>query len=73
MSKTTRVQIDMPTQSLERLQLLKTKTEATSYSEVLRTALRLFEFAVDQTAAGGRLFIRRPDGEEAVLLGPVFP
>jgi hypothetical protein len=70
---TTRVQIDLPPRSLERLQTLKVRTEAASYAEVLREALRLFEYAVEQAEAGGRLVIRTKSGEEKELLGPILP
>jgi len=36
---TTRVQLEMPPQAMERLQRLKEKTEAASYAEVIRNAL----------------------------------
>ena len=35
---TTRVQLEMPPQAMERLQRLKEKTEAASYAEVIRNA-----------------------------------
>ena len=40
---TTRVQLEMPPQAMERLQKLKDRTEAASYAEVIRNALRLYE------------------------------
>ena len=40
---TTRVQLEMPPQAMVRLQKLKERTEAASYAEVIRNALRLFE------------------------------
>jgi hypothetical protein len=43
---TTRVQLEMPPQAMERLQRLKDKTEAASYAEVIRNALRVFEALV---------------------------
>ena len=45
---TTRVQLEMPPQAMERLQRLKEKTEAASYAEVIRSALRLFEALVEE-------------------------
>jgi len=38
---TTRVQLEMPPQAMERLQKLKDRIEAASYAEVIRNALRL--------------------------------
>ena len=47
---TTRVQLEMPPQAMERLQNLKDRTEAASYAEVIRNALRLFEALVDMAS-----------------------
>ena len=49
---TTRVQLEMPPQAMERLQRLKERTEAASYAEVIRSALRLFEALVDEHEKG---------------------
>ena len=60
---TTRVQLEMPPQAMERLQKLKDKTEAASYAEVIRNALRLFEALVDEHEKGAEFSLKRPDGE----------
>ncbi len=60
--KTTRVQLELAEKSYERLSLLKEKTEATSYAEVMKNALRLYESIVAQHEAGKRLCLRSPDG-----------
>ncbi len=60
---TTRVQLEMPPQAMERLQRLKEHTEAASYAEVIRNALRLFEALVDEHAKGAEFSLKRPDGE----------
>jgi Arc/MetJ-type ribon-helix-helix transcriptional regulator len=39
--ETTRVQLELPPTSMARLRELRDKTEAASYSEVLKNALRL--------------------------------
>lgn len=59
---TTRVQLEMPPQAMERLQRLKDKTEAASYAEVLRNALRLYEALIAEAERGAQLSIRSPDG-----------
>ena len=48
---------------MERLQKLKDKTEAASYAEVIRNALRLFEALVEEHEKGAEFSLRRPDGE----------
>lgn len=61
-TKTTRVQIEMPEKSFDRLNLLKEKTEATSYAEVLKNALRLYESIIMQYDDGKRLLLRDKEG-----------
>lgn len=60
---TTRVQLELPPQAMERLQRLKDKTEAASYAEVIRNALRLLEALVDEHEKGSEFALKRPDGE----------
>ena len=60
---TTRVQLEMPPQAMERLQMLKDRTEAASYAEVIRNALRLYEALVEEHAKGAEFSLKRPDGE----------
>ncbi len=60
---TTRVQLEMPPQAMERLQRLKEKTEAASYAEVIRNALRLFEALVEEHEKGSEFALKRADGE----------
>ncbi len=60
---TTRVQLEMPPQAMERLQKMKDRTEAASYAEVIRNALRLFEALVDEHEKGAEFSLKRADGE----------
>ena len=60
---TTRVQLEMPPQAMERLQRLKEKTEAASYAEVIRGALRLFEALIEEHEKGSEFALKRADGE----------
>ncbi|MDE2463298.1 MAG: ribbon-helix-helix protein, CopG family [Alphaproteobacteria bacterium] len=60
---TTRVQLEMPPQAMERLQRLKERTEAASYAEVIRNALRLFEALIDEHEKGSEFSLRRASGE----------
>jgi hypothetical protein len=59
---TTRVQLEMPPQAMERLQRLKERTEAASYAEVIRNALRLYEAMVAEAEQGREFAIKTPDG-----------
>ncbi len=60
---TTRVQLEMPTQAMLRLQRMKERTEAASYAEVIRNALRLFEALMDEHEKGSEFSLKRPNGE----------
>jgi hypothetical protein len=62
MSTIKRVQLDLPEKSLARLQELRAKTEASSYAEVVKNALRLYEAVVEEAEVGNKFFVRSPDG-----------
>jgi hypothetical protein len=51
-----RVQFDLPPRSMERLNVLKAKTEAASYAEVLKNAL------IEETERGNEFMVRNADG-----------
>ena len=59
--------MDMPPKSVERLKALQEKTEASSYAEVVRNALQLYEALIEETDNGGRILIER-DGNAAPLV-----
>ena len=61
--ETTRVQLELPPQAMERLQRLKEKTEAASYAEVIRNALRLLEALVDEHEKGAEFTLKQPNGD----------
>lgn len=56
--ETTRVQFEMPRRAMDRLRTLKDKTEAGSYAEVFRNALRYYEFLVQQAEDGNEVIVR---------------
>lgn len=62
--KTTRVQMELPPQSMERLKALRDKTEATSYAELVKNALRLYEAMIEKAEAGNELLIKDKNGIE---------
>jgi len=57
-----RVQFDLPPRSMERLNALKLKTEASSYAEVVKNALRLYEALIEETEGGKQFLVRDKDG-----------
>jgi hypothetical protein len=63
--ETTRVQLELPPQAMERLQRLKDKIEAASYAEVIRNALRVFEALANEHEQGAEFLVKRKDGTVA--------
>ena len=57
-----RVQFDLAPRSMERLNALKLKTEAASYAEVVKNALRLYEALIEETESGKQFLVRDRDG-----------
>jgi Arc/MetJ-type ribon-helix-helix transcriptional regulator len=62
--KTTRVQLELPDSSMERLRTLRAKTEAVSYAEVIKNSLRLYEALIQEAEAGNEVCIKSTDGNE---------
>jgi hypothetical protein len=60
--KKNRVQLDFAPRSLERLNALKVKTEASSYAEVVKNALRLYEALIEESEGGKQFLVRDKDG-----------
>lgn len=59
---TQRVQIDLPSRSMSRLKDLKDLTEASSYTEVVKEALRLYEDTIARADRGETFFVKDKDG-----------
>jgi hypothetical protein len=57
-----RVQFDLGPRSVERLNALKVKTEASSYAEVVKNALRLYEALIEETEQGKKFLVRDENG-----------
>lgn len=61
-----RIQMDMPPRSVERLKRLQEVTEAASYAEVMKNALRLYEALIEEVEAGNEIMVKR--GKDTVPL-----
>ena len=57
-----RVQLDFPPRAMERLNTLKVKTEASSYAEVVKNALRLYEALIEEDESGKQFLTRDKNG-----------
>ncbi len=68
---TIRVTVDLTGLSNERLERLVDLVEANSKAEIIRDALRLYEWAVNKYAEGADFYAENADGvaERVVLLG----
>lgn len=62
--KTTRVQLELPESSMERLKTLREKTEASSYAEVIKNSLRLYEALIKEAEGGNQVCIKSSEGAE---------
>jgi hypothetical protein len=65
--KKNRVQLDFPPRAMERLNTLKAKTEASSYAEVVKNALRLYEALIEEEESGKQFLTRDKNGVVAPL------
>lgn len=63
--KKERVQLDFAPRSMARLNALKSKTEASSYAEVVKNALRIYEALIEESEAGSQFLIRDENGSIA--------
>lgn len=62
-----RLNLLLPTKSIERLDRLKEKTEAASYTEVIRNAIRLYEGIVLEYEKGNKVQIIDAEGRPTTL------
>jgi hypothetical protein len=63
-----RVQLDLPPRAFDRLQQLKSETEASTYAEVIRNALKLYAAAIEIEKAGKEFMVKNKDGTIYPLL-----
>jgi hypothetical protein len=66
--KTTRVQMDLPLSAHERLKRLEEKTEASSYSEVMKNALRVYDILLKKNEEGGKILFVDKNGSTTELM-----
>jgi hypothetical protein len=61
-SKPVRVQLELTPRSHQRLQAMRDRTEAASYADVVRQALRLYEYLVGIAERGASFHVK--DGDQ---------
>ena len=57
-----RVRFDLAPRSMDRLNVLKVKSAAASYAEVVRNALRPYKALIEATESGKQFFVRDEHG-----------
>lgn len=62
-----RVQLDLPPRAFERLTKLKLETEAATYAEVIRNALKLYDSVIEMHQSGNELMLKQRDGSISPL------
>ena len=63
----TRVQFDLSPRAMKLLSELKDKTEAASYAEVFKNALKLYDGLIAEAERGGEFLVRDKDGAVSSL------
>jgi hypothetical protein len=61
--KTRRVQMELSQSSFDRLNHLKELTEASSYTDVMKDALRLYEYIVQKDSEGTQFLLKSKSGD----------
>jgi len=59
----TRVQFDLPPRAMKILAELKDKTDASSYAEVFKNALKLYDGIITEVEKGKQFLVRDASGE----------
>ncbi len=59
----TRVQLDFSPRAMTLLSELKEKTEAASYAEVIRNALKLYDGLITEAESGATFMVRGANGQ----------
>lgn len=63
----TMVQLEFSSQATARLVALKVKTEASSYAEVVKNALRIYEALIKDSEDGKQFFSRDKEGQISIV------
>jgi hypothetical protein len=64
----TRLNLEMGEQVRKRLEHLRDVTQADSLAEVIRRALTVYDFLWSERDQGGKLVVKREDGEKELVL-----
>jgi len=68
-----RISLDLSKPAFDRLTALEQTTEASSKADLIRDALRLYEYLVRQSLKGARVQCVMPTGETVEVFATSFP
>ena len=71
-AKSVRMTLVLPPKSSARLERLKEVTEAASYAEIIRNAIRVYEALVMEHDSGTKFFVKRKDGKDESVEYKIF-
>lgn len=66
-----KIQIEFSQNALQELERLKSRTDATSYAQVLRTALRIYGWCMDHQEHNRKVYAK--DSEDPVVYELLLP
>ena len=59
-----RLNLELSRQVHEQIQVLQSRSDATSLTEVIRRALALYDLITEHISEGGRIILRHKNGDE---------
>jgi len=62
------MQFDFTKEAADKMKEIRKRIDAGSNAEVVRRAMSLLDYATGEAAQGSKVVIRRPDGDEHVVL-----
>lgn len=63
-----RLNLEMPVEVRSRLEEIKDRTRADSLAEVIKRALSLYGYVMDEKQTGHKLFLRGPEGDREIIV-----
>jgi hypothetical protein len=71
--KKTRISLDLSQSAFDRLTALESVTDASSKADLIREALRLYEYLVKQSVKGAKIQCVSPNGEVTEVFATSLP
>jgi hypothetical protein len=65
---TSRLNLEMSEETRRRLELLRKATNSDSLAEVVRKALKVYDFLWHESAGGNQVVVKGPEGDKQLIL-----